>query len=67
MEYKDAETIQNSIAYLNKNKKEFLEIYTKNIEPTENKVAIFTAGMSGGGKTELATFLKRGKSKTSTY
>ena len=54
----DEEVIKQSIAYLNQNKKEFLAIYTKNIEPSIDKVAIFTAGMSGVGKTELATFLK---------
>jgi len=54
----DEEIIKESITYLNQNKREFLETYTKIIEPSENKVAIFTAGMSGVGKTELATFLK---------
>ena len=54
----DEETIKQSITYLNQNKKEFLETYTKGIEPSTDKVAIFTAGMSGVGKTELATFLK---------
>jgi predicted kinase len=54
----DEEIIKESIIYLNQNKKDFLETYTKNIEPSINKVAIFTAGMSGVGKTELATFLK---------
>ena len=55
---RDEEIIKKSITYLNQNKKVFLETYTKNIEPSENKIAIFTAGMSGVGKTELATFLK---------
>jgi len=54
----DEKTIKESITYLNQNKKEFLETYTKSIESSENRVAIFTAGMSGVGKTELATFLK---------
>ncbi len=54
----DEEVIKQSIIYLNQNKKEFLETYTKGIEPSTDKVAIFTAGMSGVGKTELATFLK---------
>ena len=54
----DEEIIKQSITYLNQNKKEFLKTYTKNIEPSTDKVAIFTAGMSGVGKTELATFLK---------
>ena len=53
----DEETIKASIAYLNQNKKDFLKEYRKNIEPSTDKVAIFTAGMSGVGKTELATFL----------
>ncbi|CAA6815170.1 MAG: Unknown protein [uncultured Sulfurovum sp.] len=59
----DEEIIKESIAYLNQNKKEFLENYTKNIELSDNKVAIFTAGMSGVGKIELATFLKEENSK----
>ena len=52
------ETISQSIAYLNENKKHFLETHTKNITLSTDKVAIFTAGMSGVGKTELAIFLK---------
>jgi len=55
---REEEIINQSIVYFNQNKKEFLVIYTKSIEPSINKVAIFTAGMSGVGKTELATFLK---------
>ena len=55
---RDEEVIKESILYLNKNKKEFFVTYTKNIEPSNDKMAIFTAGMSGVGKTELATFLK---------
>ena len=38
-------------------KKDFIETYTQNVKPTDEKIAIFTAGMSGVGKTELATFL----------
>jgi hypothetical protein len=53
----DEEIIKESINYLNKNKKDFLKAYSKNIEPSTDKMAIFTAGMSGVGKTELATFL----------
>ena len=52
------EIIKQSITYLNQNKKAFLETYTKGIEPSADKVAVFTAGMSGVGKTELAIFLK---------
>ena len=55
---RDEETIKQSITYLNQNKKEFLKTYTKGIEPSTDNMAIFTAGMSGVGKTELATFLK---------
>jgi adenylate kinase family enzyme len=54
----DNEIIQESIQYLNNNKKAFLEHYTKDIYPSDYKGAIFTAGMSGVGKTELAIFLK---------
>ena len=32
---RDEEIIKKSITYLNQNKKEFLETYTKNIEPSE--------------------------------
>ncbi len=54
----DEETIKKSIEYLNQNKKDFFQKYTKNIEPSNDKKAIFTAGMSGAGKTELAISLK---------
>jgi len=47
-----------SIQYLNENKQAFLELYSRGIEPSEEKYVIFTAGMSGVGKTEFATFLK---------
>ena len=50
--------ITNAIDYINKNKKMFLEQFTTNIIPQEEKVAIFTAGMSGVGKTEFSEFLK---------
>ena len=50
--------IENAIKYINANKKVFLEQFTKNIYPQKEKVAIFTAGMSGVGKTEFAEFLK---------
>ncbi len=50
------EIIAQSIKYFNQHKKEFLEQYTNSIEAIEDKTAIFTAGMSGVGKTELAIF-----------
>ncbi len=53
----DEEIISQSIQYMNEHKKDFLQSYTKEIEAAEEKIAIFTAGMSGVGKTELATFL----------
>lgn len=49
---------QKSIQYLNDNKKSFLKKYTKDIVALDEKVAVFTAGMSGVGKTEFATYLK---------
>jgi len=49
---------QKAIEYLNKNKQEFLEQYSANIEPLKEKIVIFTAGMSGVGKTEFSIFLK---------
>lgn len=54
----DDEIIKESIQYFNENKQDFLKTYTKGIEQSEYKGAIFTAGMSGVGKTELAIFLK---------
>jgi len=47
-----------SIQYLNTNKQNFLQEYTKNIKTLDKKLAIFTAGMSGVGKTEFAIYLK---------
>jgi len=35
-----------------------LDEYTKNIAITDEKLAIFTAGMSDVGKTEFAIYLK---------
>lgn len=52
------EIVKQSIVYFNKNKKIFFEQYSKGIITTDDKLAIFTAGMSGVGKTELAIFLK---------
>ena len=44
--------------YLNQNKQQFLNEYTNEIQDTDEKIAIFTAGMSGVGKTELGIFFK---------
>lgn len=49
---------KKAIEYLNSNKKIFFEKYTNNIQQSDNKLAIFTAGMSGVGKTEFAIYLK---------
>ncbi len=49
---------QKAIEYINKNKKIFLEQFTNNIVSQSEKIAIFTAGMSGVGKTEFGIFLK---------
>lgn len=49
---------EKAIKYLNENKQEFLKKYTNNIIAFDEKVVIFTAGMSGVGKTEFAIFLK---------
>ena len=49
---------QSAIEYFNKNKKQFLEKYTKSINALKEKTAVFTAGMSGVGKTEFCIFLK---------
>lgn len=54
----DDEIIKESIQYFNDNKQDFFKTYTNGIKPSEYKGAIFTAGMSGVGKTELAIFLK---------
>ncbi len=48
-----------SIQYLNENKKAFLELYSRGIEPSEEKYVIFTAGMSGVGKTETSETLAK--------
>jgi predicted ABC-type ATPase len=52
------EIVKQSIVYFNKNKKIFFEQYSKGITSSGDKLAIFTAGMSGVGKTELSIFLK---------
>ena len=50
--------IIESIEYFNKNKQNFFDRYTDSIVTSNNKLAIFTAGMSGVGKTEFSIFLK---------
>ena len=47
-----------ALAYLKKNQNGFLEHYTRQILPSSQRRAFFTAGMSGAGKTELAISLK---------
>lgn len=54
----EIELISNAINYINTNKKEFIKQFTLSIKPNEEKVAIFTTGMSGVGKTEFGQFLK---------
>mgnify|MGYP002639888172 CR=1 FL=1 len=49
---------QKAIEYLNDNKQVFLEKYTYGIVPMDDKSVVFTAGMSGVGKTEFADYLK---------
>jgi predicted kinase len=44
----------NALKYLKENKKLFFEIYLGKIEKCTEKIAIFTAGASGAGKTEYA-------------
>ncbi len=51
----DIET--QSINYLKKTKKTFFQNYLKDCKPLENKMAIFTAGASGSGKTEFAEYI----------
>jgi len=52
-----SELEQRAIAFLNENKTAFFERYTQGVERTDEKYAIFTAGMSGVGKTEMAESL----------
>ena len=54
----ELELISNAINYINTNKKEFIKQFTEGIQPSKEKIAIFTAGMSGVGKTEFGQFLK---------
>ena len=53
----ELELISKAINYLNSNKKEFIQQFTSDIQANKEKVAIFTAGMSGVGKTEFGQFL----------
>lgn len=45
-----------AIKYIKEKKKEFLDSYIKNINPQTKKIALFTAGCSGAGKTEYASY-----------
>jgi UDP-N-acetylglucosamine kinase len=45
-----------AVKYIKENKKNFLDSYIKNINPQTKKTALFTAGCSGAGKTEYATY-----------
>jgi len=58
MKYIKEELEISSIEYLNTHKQQFLDEYTRDIVIEDNKLAIFTAGMSGVGKTEFAIYLK---------
>lgn len=58
----EVKIISNAIDYINKNKKLFIEQFTVGIKPVKNKIAIFTAGMSGVGKTEFSEYLKENNS-----
>lgn len=49
---------KKAIKYLNENKQIFLEQYSNRIKALYEKNAIFTAGMSGVGKTEFGIFFK---------
>lgn len=49
---------KKAIEYLNQNKRIFLEQYSNKIKPLDERNAIFTAGMSGVGKTEFGIFFK---------
>ena len=48
---------KEAIQYLKNTKEDFCNTYLKNCLPLENKLAIFTAGSSGSGKTEFAEFI----------
>ena len=52
------EEIENeAIKYLKNTKDSFIKLYIKNCLPLDEKLAIFTAGASGSGKTEFAEFI----------
>ena len=55
---KNRKTYYEFTAKLNENKEQFFQTYTKGIKKDFKKFAIFTAGMSGVGKTEFAIALK---------
>jgi hypothetical protein len=46
--------LSNSLEYLKKHKQDFLNIYLLGAQVVEPKIALFTAGMSGAGKSEYA-------------
>lgn len=46
-----------AIQYLKDTKETFFDTYLRSCQPLENKIAIFTAGSSGSGKTEFAEFI----------
>jgi predicted kinase len=48
------EIADKAVEFLKDNKISFLETYVSNIEIVDPKIAVFTAGMSGAGKTEYA-------------
>ncbi len=49
-----SKTEQEALKYIKENKELFYEKYLDNHTPLEKKVAFFTAGPSGAGKTEFA-------------
>ena len=48
------EIVKQALEYLKKNKHDFLNKYLNGFEKQDIKIAIFTAGASGAGKTEYA-------------
>ncbi len=48
---------QKAIKYLKDTKEDFFNTYLKDCLPLDEKIAIFTAGSSGSGKTEFAEFI----------
>ena len=52
------EIVKQSIVYFNENKKTFFEQYSKGITVSSDKLAIFTAGMSGVTRREIVTHRK---------